>query len=257
MVSEGGADAIDAFRSWRIRADFNALARPVPVAFLGPGGGTLVAQGDAAGVIHLRAPAASAIVRTLNVDARPIVALAASPAGERIAALGSVMGLVVVDARTGERILGPVATGGEATAVAYSPDGTRLAEAHRDGLVIIRDAATLAPVREIPSDGRDALSVAYSPDGATLAVGKVRFDDFASSGSIQLLDARDGTACGCQEQNPGKGDERSESGLLPDGKEDRCDRHGRQEPSPSAHQIGGEFCAATSTCKWAMAYCQQ
>jgi WD40 repeat protein/tRNA A-37 threonylcarbamoyl transferase component Bud32 len=107
--------------------------------------------------------------RTLRDLAAPVLGVALSPDGERIATAGSEKAITLWDARTGTKLQALHGHAAAVLGVAFSPDGERLASAGEDQTVRIWDATGGKLLFTLHGHSMSVLDLAYSPDGRVLA----------------------------------------------------------------------------------------
>ncbi|WP_374246520.1 TIR domain-containing protein, partial [Zoogloea sp.] len=108
--------------------------------------------------------------------ATPLIAMAVSPAGDRLVTVADDRSLQLWNARTAAPLGPPIeADGGTLRSVAFSPDGRRLVTGSNDTTLRLWDVLDdrLAPALAFPLTGHmDAVrNVAFSPDGHLVASG--------------------------------------------------------------------------------------
>jgi WD40 repeat protein len=101
----------------------------------------------------------------------PVVALAYSPDGARLAGADNLGSVTILDADTGrQRIVVSNAPGPTFYQLVFSPDGTRLAGGAADGVVKVWEAATGRVLLTLVGHTLNpVLGLAFSPDGQRLA----------------------------------------------------------------------------------------
>lgn len=155
---------------------------PRTVAFVSGG---YALSGDDRGVLHLWGVSNGAPGPRLSPHPQPILAVAASPDGTRIA-IGDPTGTVTIRAMpSGATLTQWSAHNEEILALAFSPDGQQLATASFDGTVKLWQMPAGTLVRTFGGHTGTANAVAFSPDGTQLATGD-------ASGTIRLW-SPDGT----------------------------------------------------------------
>jgi WD40 repeat protein/predicted Ser/Thr protein kinase len=135
-----------------------------------PDGSWLVAGGDEDGRLRLWDVATGKLRKELPGPGGPILAVAVSPDGAQIAAVGWNGILSVRDVTTGRQVAS-VKLGGEGQqkGLAYSPDGRWLASTTPDFQVALWDVKTYRPSARWSGHSGEIFSVAFSPDGRRLA----------------------------------------------------------------------------------------
>ena len=96
--------------------------------------------------------------------AGPVIRLAFSPDGRRIATVSHDRTAKVWDAANGREIRTLGTHADRVNGVAFSPDGRRLATACRDGTIKLWDAATGAELTTMHGHRGSVIGVAFSPD---------------------------------------------------------------------------------------------
>ena len=127
-----------------------------------------VADGEPGGVLTFWDWEQDRVLRDLEF-ARDITTVVVDPHGERAAVGLSDGSVVVVDVRTGERLVRFSPNSGQFLQIAFSPDGSRIATGGGDGTVRLFDAATGAQQLVLLGHTSLVSGVAFSPDGSELA----------------------------------------------------------------------------------------
>jgi len=122
---------------------------------------------------------------TVLTAAAPVVAVAVSLDGQRIACGTASGALVVRDARSLECVHAADVHAGAVTALAFLPDGSLLSGG-ADGRVCVHDSATGAPVADLPPHAGGVRAVAVLPDGRCVSAG--------TDGVARVCDGRTGRA---------------------------------------------------------------
>jgi WD40 repeat protein/serine/threonine protein kinase len=106
---------------------------------------------------------------TLKGHTGPVVDVAFSPDGTRLASASHDKTATVWDAATWAALRTLATHGDVVNGVAFSPDGTRLATASRDKTLKLWDAATGRELRTLGGHEGSVTGLAFSPDGRRLA----------------------------------------------------------------------------------------
>ena len=204
-----------------------------PLRGLAPGGsqtvawshdGRLVAAGDYAGDVHTwnartGAPGPLSVSRLGD----PVLSVAFSPDGRRLAATFGTGGAGVYDVASG-RLVATLGSGDEVRWVAWSPDGRLLVTGHYDGRARLWTTATWRPAGTLAGHEGYVLWAGFSPDGRTLATS-------GTDGTALLWDVAS----------------RRQIGSRPDRRRQPVDRgelHARRTPAGGAGGHGPRRCLA-------------
>ncbi len=122
---------------------------------------------EAENALH-RAIMASRVVLTVQAGA-PLLGVAYSPDGARIATSGGDKTAKIWDAATGRLLLTLVGHTAAVNAVAFSPDGARIVTASDDKTAKVWDAATGKELVTLVGHRDRVLRAAFSPDGTRVA----------------------------------------------------------------------------------------
>ncbi len=122
--------------------------------------------------------------RTVTGHTAPVLSVAYSPDGRRLASASYDRTIKLWDAATGQ-VIRTLSAGKEVEAVVFHPDGTRLASSH-DGIATLWDAATGQVIRTFRGHTRGVFRLAFSPDGKLLA-------SSSTDGTVRLWDVAAGT----------------------------------------------------------------
>jgi WD40 repeat protein len=121
---------------------------------------------------------------------RPVLGVAVSPDGERIASASQDGIITIWDAATGKKLLPPIhAHPSHARCVAFHPDGQRLASASWDGTVKVWDVQTGELLLILPGHQGEVSCVAFSRDGRYLASGGGKYGEL---GEVKIWQATTG-----------------------------------------------------------------
>ncbi len=143
-------------------------------------------------------------VRALRGHAGPVLAVAYSLKGDRLATAGGVPDgpgeIKVWQVADGRELRSLRGHAGPVAGLAFSPDGQRLASTGSDRSVRVWDLANGQELLVLKGHTREASSVAFSPDGKLLASGgldkTVRLWDAATGRALQVLRGDSGAISG-------------------------------------------------------------
>jgi len=126
----------------------------------------------------------------LTGHAGPVINLAFSPDGRRIASASHDRTARVWDAMTGREIRNLGTQADRVNGVDFSPDGARVATGCRDGTVKLWDAATGLEQTTLHGHRGSVVGVAFSPDGRRLATAGGRRADQSEGppGEVRVWD---------------------------------------------------------------------
>lgn len=116
-------------------------------------------------------PAAAALLSVMRGHTRDVLAIAVSPAGDRIASAAEDGTLRVWDARTGRGLLTLHTGARRALSAAFSPDGRQVACGTDDGRVRMWDARDGATATDLRKHEGAVWALAFSPGGDLVASG--------------------------------------------------------------------------------------
>ena len=156
---------------------------------------------------------------TLAGHADPVMSVAFSPDGQRLASGSNDQTVKIWDSATGKELFTLKGHAGWVTSAAFSPDGQRLASASWDQTVKIWDSATGKELLALKGHADRVTSVAFSPNGQRLASGSndqtVKIWDSATGKELCALKGHAGRVFGVafspDGQRPGF-DERGQDG---------------------------------------------
>ena len=160
-----------------------------------------MAAGDYAGDVHTwNARTGAPGPLSVSRPGDPVLSVAFSPDGRRLAATFGTGGAGVYDVASG-RLVATLGSGDEVRWVAWSPDGRLLVTGHYDGRARLWTTATWRPAGTLAGHEGYVLWAGFSPDGRTLATsgtdGTALLWDVASRrqiGSALTVDANQWTA---------------------------------------------------------------
>jgi hypothetical protein len=127
-------------------------------------------------------------IRQLQGPAAPAAAVAFSPDGRFVYAVGGDAFVHKAEVRTGKQVGRFAGHTEEVWAVAVSPDGKRVLSGGKDGVVRLWDAGTGKELRRLEGHDRPVRAVAFAPDGRHAASGgedrTVRFWDLTTGRQV-------------------------------------------------------------------------
>ena len=144
---------------------------------------------EAENALH-QAIQSSRVLQTLRGHGGPVLFLAFSPDGSKIATTSEDGTAKVWDASTGQELLTLAGHNGTAIGIDFSPDGKYLATSSFDGTAIVWNALTAERLFTLAGHESEVTSVHFSPDGRRL-VTNGQYD-----GQIKIWDAQTGHRCG-------------------------------------------------------------
>jgi WD40 repeat protein len=133
--------------------------------------GRWVVVGGSAGRAEVRGFYGDRVIQTFASGAGPILGVAFSPDGTRVATTANASGMGVVqvwDVSSGDQVLSFKVSGSLIERVTFSPDGRRLAVSGWDGTVRLADVATGHEVLALRAHSGRVWGVNFSPSGDAL-----------------------------------------------------------------------------------------
>ena len=127
------------------------------------------------------------VLVTVNRIDAPVLGVAFSPDGTRIATASDDKTATVWDAATGAVLVELKGHTGSVNSVAFSPDGTRLVTGGNDRTVRVWDARTGTTLAELKSLTDAVTSVSFSADGSQLLASAGRTKAFRLPGTLDRL----------------------------------------------------------------------
>jgi WD40 repeat protein len=185
LRAKAQADSATLANQSRAETDQGWHDRALRLAVLAARRGWLTPPAPMAEAALARAAQASPLIADLRGHEGPIVALAYSFDGNRLATASEDSTTRVWDVRNGAEIAVLRGHGSSVNAVMFSPDGSQIATASSDSTVRLWDARTGNTLRIFKGHGKAVTSVVFDPSGERIASG-------SADGTARLWEAGTG-----------------------------------------------------------------